>query len=155
MKKIKDIESGIKLTKGENKMRKLFLIASLAILTIVTSNAQTQGDWYIGTGEIADVSWTEWSISPTIGYGITNDLMIGTSISQADSTQDISYDLHARYFLDNYFVYVATNGLSTEGLSYGIGKQFTFHNAVYIEPKVIYNSEERTTNLRLGFGLRF
>lgn len=136
-------------------MRKLSLILSLAFLTIVNANAQTQGDWYVGTGDIADVSWTDWSISPTVGYGITNDLMVGIALSQADSTVDLSYDLHARYYLANYFVYVATNGLSTDGLTYGVGKQFTFHKSIYVEPKVIYDSGNQTTNLTLGFGLRF
>ena len=42
---------------------------TLAVLCTVAVNAQNvKGDWYVGTGDIANVSWTEWSVSPTVGY---------------------------------------------------------------------------------------
>ena len=63
-----------------------------------TCCANAKGDWYIGTGDIANVSWTEWSLSPTVGYAFTDDLMVGLNVSQADSTEDVALDLHARYF---------------------------------------------------------
>ena len=81
--------------------------------------------------------------------------MVGTSLSQADSTSDMDIDIHARYFWKGYFGYVATSGLSTDNLSIGAGKMFTFRHNVYVDPKVVYNVGEETTNLQLGFGLKF
>ena len=136
-------------------MRKLILTLALCVATIVGTQAQTKGDWYVGTGDIADVAWTSWAVSPTVGYGVMDNLMVGLSVSQADSTVDVSYDFHARYFVRGYFVYAATSGLDTETLSLGVGKMFTVHKGVYVDPKIVYNTEDKTTNLTLGFGLKF
>tara|TARA_A100001201_G_scaffold83988_1_gene74525 strand:- start:253 stop:666 length:414 start_codon:yes stop_codon:yes gene_type:complete len=135
-------------------MKKLLMSITLC-LCILGLNAQDKSDIYIGAGDIANKAWTEWSVSPTIGYGITDNLMVGLNVSQVDSTVDISYDLHARYYMNGYFIYVATSGLDTENMSYGVGKMFTFHKGVYIDPKIVYDATAKTTNLMLGVGLRF
>ncbi len=135
-------------------MRKLILTAVL-VCGMVVANAQTKGDWYVGTGDIANVAWTEWSVSPTVGYGVTENLMIGASVAQADSTVDMDIDFHARYFWKGYFAYLATDGLSTDNMALGLGKLFTIHKGVFVDPKVVYNTGAKTTNLMLGFGLKF
>jgi hypothetical protein len=127
----------------------------LAVATIFTTQAQEKGDWYVGTGDVANIAWTDWAMSPTVGYGLMDNLMIGLSVSQLDSTVDMTYDLHARYFVRGYFVYASTNGLNTDALSVGLGKMFTIHKGVYVDPKIVYNTEAKTTNLTLGFGLKF
>ena len=58
-------------------MKKSILTLVLAFVTIVATQAQTKGDWYVGTGDISNVSWTDWAVSPTVGYGVTDNLMIG------------------------------------------------------------------------------
>jgi len=136
-------------------MRKIILTVVLACATILATQAQTKGDWYIGTGDVSNVAWTELAVSPTVGYGVTDNIMVGLSVAQADSTVDVSYDLHARYFVKGYFVYVATSGLDTETLSLGVGRLFTIHKGIYIDPKLVYNTAQKTTNLTLGFGLKF
>ena len=136
-------------------MKKLILSLALGLLCILGVNAQEKGDWYIGTGNIANTAWTEWSVSPTVGYGVTNDLMIGVNVSQADSTADMAVDLHARYFWKGYFAYVATTGINTDDMVIGAGKMFTFHKGVYVDPKVVYDMTAKTTNLQLGVGLKF
>jgi pheromone shutdown protein TraB len=103
-------------------MRKLILSLALGLLTVAGVNAQEKGNWYIGTGDIANKAWTEWSVSPTVGYGLTDNLMVGLNVSQADSTADVALDLHARYFWKGYFAYVATTGLNTDNVSVGAGK---------------------------------
>ena len=135
-------------------MRKLILTFVLAC-GIFAANAQEKGDWYVGTGDIANVAWTEWSVSPTVGYGVTENLMIGASVAQADSTVDMDIDFHARYFWKGYFAYLATDGLSTDNMALGLGKLFTIHKGVFVDPKVVYNTGDKTTNLTLGFGLKF
>tara|TARA_R110001592_G_scaffold185535_3_gene429588 strand:- start:59 stop:469 length:411 start_codon:yes stop_codon:yes gene_type:complete len=136
-------------------MKNLILTIALCFATIVATQAQTKGDWYIGTGDIANVAWTDWSVSPTVGYGVMENLMIGASVSQADSTVDMDIDFHARYFWKGYFGYLATNGLSTDGMTVGLGKLFTLRKNVYVDPKIVYNTGDKTTNLTLGFGFTF
>jgi len=136
-------------------MRTIILTAVLACATLLSTQAQTKGDWYIGTGDVANVAWTEWALAPTVGYAVTNDLMIGMSVSQADSTADMEMDFHARYFVKGYFVYAAAKGLDTDNLNIGLGKMFNIRNNVFVDPKLVYNTGEKTTNLMLGFGLKF
>jgi len=135
-------------------MRKLILTIIMAC-GLFGVQAQDRGDWYVGTGDIANTAWTEWAVSPTVGYGIMDNLMVGLNVSQADSTADMTYDFHARYYLANYFVYAATSGFNTGAMSVGVGKMFTVYKGVFIDPKIVYNAGEKTTNLTLGFGLKF
>ena len=137
-------------------MKKLIILLALAF-TFTAANAQEKGNWYVGTGDVANVAWTEWSISPTIGYGVAENLMVGLNVSQADSSEDLGVDVHARYFFNqkNYFAYVAVEDFDTDLLKVGVGKMFTFHKSMYIDPKVVYDVNAKTTNLTLGFGLKF
>ena len=114
-------------------MRKIMMSFALAVLCTIGVNAQTQGDWYVGTGDIANAAWTEWS----------------------DSTADMQVDLHARYFMNTWFLYAETTGLNTDNLKVGAGKMFTFHKGVFVDPKVVYDLTEETVNLTLGVGLKF
>ena len=136
-------------------MKKIVMSFALAVLCTIGVNAQAQGDWYIGTGDIADIAWTEWSIAPTVGYGITDNLMVGMNVSQEDSTADMQVDLHARYFMNTWFLYAETTGLNTDDLKVGAGKMFTFHKGVFVDPKVVYDLSAETVNLTLGVGLKF
>ena len=138
----------------------MILTFALSLLVVVGVNAQNaKGDWYIGTGEVSNVAWTEWSIAPSIGYGVSDKLMVGVNLSQADSTEGMVVDLHARYFMafggHDVYAYLAAPDMNTDNLSLGLGKMFTFHKNVYVDPKVVYNVGEKTTNLQLGFGLKF
>ena len=136
-------------------MRTIILTAVLACATFLSTQAQTKGDWYIGTGDVANVAWTEWALAPTVGYGVIDNLMVGLSVSQADSTVDMELDFHARYFVKGYFVYAAAKDLDTDNLKIGLGKMFTIRNNVFVDPKVVYSTGEKTTNLMLGVGLKF
>ena len=128
---------------------------ALAVLCAVSVNAQERGDWYIGTGDIANTAWTEWSIAPTVGYGITDNFMVGVNVSQADSSAEMVLDAHVRYFYNGLFGYVSAPNLDTDLLSIGVGKMFTLHKCVYVDPKVVYDTNMKTTNLMLGVGFKF
>jgi len=145
-------------------MKKTILSLATIVLLALGANAQenTKGDWYVGTGNIANLAWTDWSVSPTLGYGVTDNLMVGLDLSQADSDADLSMGLHARYFLsvagEDLFIYAASTdvlNLDTPSLNVGVGKFFTFHKGMYVDPKIVYDLNEKTTNLQLGFGLKF
>ena len=138
----------------------MILTFALSLLVAVGVNAQNaKGDWYIGTGDIANVAWTELSVAPTLGYGVSDKLMVGINLSQVDSSADMVLDLHARYFMTlgghDVYAYASAPDMNTDNLSLGLGKIFTFHKNVYVDPKVVYNVGEKTTNLQLGFGLKF
>ena len=129
---------------------------ALAVLCAVSVNAQNaKGNWYLGTGDIANTAWTELSIAPTVGYAISDNLMVGCNVSQADSSAEMVLDAHVRYFYNGLFGYVSAPNLDTDRLNIGVGKMFTFHRGIYIDPKVVYNTSEKTTNLMLGVGLKF
>jgi len=137
-------------------MKNVLMSFALAILCIVSVNAQNaKGNWYLGTGDFANTAWTEWSVAPTVGYGITDKLMVGLNVSQADSSAEMELDVHARYFYKGYFAYASAPNLDTDMLSIGVGKMFSFHKVIYIDPKVVYDTNLKTTNLMLGFGLKF
>ena len=138
---------------------------ALAVLCTVGVNAQNvekscckdnvKGTWYVGANDIANVVWTEWALAPTVGYAINDNLAIGVNLSQTDSIADVVIDLNARYFWKGYFVYGSLPNLDTDMLSVGFGKMFSLHRGVYVDPKVVHNLNEGTTNLMLGVGLKF
>jgi hypothetical protein len=137
-------------------MKNVLMSFALAVLCTVSVNAQNaKGDWYLGTGDIANTAWTEWSIAPTVGYAISDNLMVGCNVSQADSSAEMVLDAHVRYFYNGLFGYVSAPNLDTDNLTIGVGKMFTFHKVMYIDPKVVYDTNLKTTNLMLGFGLKF
>jgi hypothetical protein len=139
-------------------MKNFFFSVMLCMFAVCyTTNAQNaKGDWYVGTGDITGVAWTDWAVNPTIGYSFTDDLVIGCSVAQADSSADLDLDFTARYFWKGYFAGIETDGFSTEGVKLNFGKMFAFHNnSIFVDPKVVYDSSLKTTNLRLGFGLKF
>ena len=134
-------------------MRKLIIL--LAVAFTFTVNAQEKGDWYVGTGDMSNVSFKNLAIAPSVGYGFTDKLMVGFSIAQADSSADLTFDINARYFYKGFFAYGALESFDTETLKLGIGKMFTIRKGVYVDPKVVYNTQTETTNMMLGFGLKF
>ena len=85
--------------------------------------------------------------------------MVGVNLSQADSSESMVLDLHARYFMTlgghDVYVYGSAPDVDTDNLSLGLGKMFTVHKSVFVEPKVVYHSGEKTTNMMLGFGMKF
>ena len=137
-------------------MRNLILTIALGLLMTLGVNAQNaKGDWYVGAGDISGVSWTDWSINPTVGYAITDNLVIGGTVAQADSTVDMDMDFNIRYFWNGYFASVDLDGISTDGMVVGVGKMFALRSNVYVDPKVSYNIDEGTTNMSVGFGFKF
>ena len=70
-------------------MKKLILSLALIVGIAISTNAQNaKGDWYVGTGDVANVAWTDWAISPTLGYSVSDQLMVGLGLSQLDSSNN-------------------------------------------------------------------
>jgi len=124
-------------------------------MTLGVNAQNVKGDWYIGTGDIAGIAWTDWAINPTVGYAVTDNIVVGGTVSQADSTVDMNIDFNVRYFWNGYFASVDLDGLTTDGMVVGFGKMFTFRKNVFVDPKISYDIDGGTTNLGVGFGLKF
>lgn len=136
-------------------MKNIFLTMCL-IATCMLSQAQnTKGTFYVGTGDVANVAWTDWAVSPTVGYAFTDALVIGGSVSQEDMDADMNLDFYARYFWNGMFVHAGMNGLNFDEMTLGLGKMFTLRNNVYVDPAIVYSSGAETVNLTLGFGFNF
>ena len=136
-------------------MKKLFLSIILTIGLLFTANSQNaKGDWYVGTGDITNVAWTDWAVSPSLGYAVTENLVLGGSVSQAVN-EDMDLDMSAKYFFKGYFAGVNLDGFSTEGMVFELGKMFMFHKGVYVAPSFRYDYDAETFNLGFGFGMKF
>ena len=133
----------------------IFTIALGLLMTLGVNAQNVKGDWYIGTGDIAGIAWTDWAINPTVGYAVTDNIVVGGTVSQADSTVDMNIDFNVRYFWNGYFASVDLDGLTTDGMVVGFGKIFTFRKNVFVDPKISYDINGGTTNLGVGFGLKF
>ena len=133
----------------------IFTIALGLLMTLGVNAQNAKGDWYIGTGDIAGIAWTDWAINPTVGYAVTDNLVVGGTVAQADSTVDMNIDFNLRYFLKGYFASVDLDGLTTDGMVVGFGKMFTFRKNVFVDPKISYDIDGGTTNLGVGFGFKF
>ena len=138
-------------------MRNFILTLTLAVFTAFGANAQnTKGDWYVGTGDISNVAWTDLSLSPEIGYAFSDDYMVGMTVSQADSTADMEFGLNGRYFYKGFFGYAAINDFDFDQVKIGVGKLFEFHRgSMFVDPKIVYDLGMETTNMTIGFGLKF
>ena len=136
-------------------MRNLILTFAL-ICGLTASQAQnTKGTFYVGTNDIANIAWTDWAVSPSVGYAFTDALVIGGSVSQDSTDADMNLDFYARYFWNGMFVHAGMNGLNFDEIELGLGKQFTIKENVYVDPKLVYNAGSETVNLGIGFGFKF
>ena len=138
-------------------MKNFILTLALIALVSIGANAQnTKGDWYVGTSDFTNTAWTELSIQPTIGYAFSDKYMVGMSLAQADSTEDMTLGLEGRYFHKGFFGYVALNDFDFDQAQLGVGRMFEFHKgSMFVDPKIVYDLGMETTNLQIGFGLKF
>ena len=69
-------------------MKNFILTLIVTVGLVFSASAQNaKGDWYVGTGDIANVAWTDWALSPTIGYFISDNFMVGLSLGMSSSSQ--------------------------------------------------------------------
>ena len=71
-------------------MKKLFTILTIVALSITISFAQ-QGTVALGVGSnLANQSWQNYSLVPTVGYFISDNMMIGTGFTMSLSSDEVS-----------------------------------------------------------------
>ena len=139
-------------------MKKLFLSLALGLLLAFGVNAQNadnkKGDWYVGTGDISGIAWTDWAISPSLGYAVTDNVVCGLNLHQ-EVGGDEYLDLYARYYLGVYYVHVGVNEFNFNNAEIGYGMLFMINKNVYVDPCFVYNAGDETSNLQLRFGFKF
>jgi hypothetical protein len=70
------------------KMKKLFTILTVVAISTTMTFAQ-QGTVAIGVGSnLADVSWQNYSLTPTVGYFINDNMMVGTGFIMSTETDN-------------------------------------------------------------------
>ena len=73
----------------KKKMKKLFTILTVVAISTTMTFAQ-QGSVAIGVGSnLANVSWQDYELIPTVGYFIADNMMVGTGFSMGSSTLDV------------------------------------------------------------------
>jgi hypothetical protein len=69
-------------------MKKLFTILTVVAISTTMTFAQ-QGSVALGVGsDLADKPWQDYSLTPTVGYFITDNMMIGTGFSMGSSSRE-------------------------------------------------------------------
>ena len=69
-------------------MKKLFTILTVVAISTTLSFAQ-QGSVAIGVGSnLANFSWQDYSLTPTVGYFIADNMMIGTGFAMGSETDN-------------------------------------------------------------------
>ena len=82
-------------------MKKLFTILTVVAISTTMTFAQ-QGSVAIGVGSnLADVSWQDYSLTPTVGYFISDNMMVGTGFAMGSSSEeeyDVEYESGDEHF---------------------------------------------------------
>jgi hypothetical protein len=146
-------------------LRKLMVVAALALLPAAAANAQFQaGDWELTLGANAahgpDVNGVSFSGSGALGYFLTKELEVGVrqSVGYTDLTSGAnggsSWDASTRIALDYHFdlgrwqPYIGGN----IGYVYGDGVQDTWEAAPEAGVKFFVNA---TTFIQVGVEYQF
>lgn len=108
-------------------MKKIFTILTIVSLSTTISFAQ-QGTVALGVGSnLADKSWQDYSLVPTVGYFMTDNIMVGTGFSMSisnDENNDVDYTSStmsispfARFYLnENMYMLAGVNIISSSDI---------------------------------------
>ena len=127
-------------------MKKLFTMLTVVAISTTMSFAQS-GTVAIGVGsDLGDVAWTQYSLSPTVGYFISDNILVGTGFSMKTgdgngTEQGMSISPFGRYYLSSSLYAMAgidldipKDGDATTGIDAGIGATLMWNDKVAIEP---------------------
>ena len=77
-------------------MKKLFTIVLVSFLAINTSLAQVDGEGTVILGaytELSNSPWSQVTLTPTIGYFLSDQIAVGLMFSLNTSKEDTEYDV--------------------------------------------------------------
>jgi len=149
--------------KNQFVMKKL-LSLFIVVFAFSFANAQSAGDWYLGTGSSAAAGWSSWALEANVGYGIADDWMGGMSFSRTDDGATMAFELFTRHFFKGLYAEGSVNMSTTgdAGVGVALGKMFMWGNHFYMDPHLAYTAgglngdmSNKTTSLGLGLGVKF
>ena len=142
-------------------MKKLFTILTVVAISTTMTFAQ-QGSVAIGVGSnLADVSWQDYSLTPTVGYFITDNMMVGTGFSMGSSSEEyngmtvksgsMNISPFFRFYMNDVFLSAGVaigstkyeedddmwkleDKTSTFGLNVAVGYSLMWNDRICIEP---------------------
>ena len=147
-------------------MKKLFTILTVVAFSTTMSFSQTEaGTFHIG-GNIGDVAWTSWSVSPTVGYFVMDGLAVGTGFEMYSgdnaAMEGMSISPFVRYYLNDLVFANASlamvmpkDGDTETAIAIGTGLSLMWNERVAIEPGIGLLSMEDYMGISMNLGISF
>jgi hypothetical protein len=145
-------------------MKKLFTILTVVAISTTMTFAQ-QGSVALGVGsDVGDIEWTMYSLSPTVGYFISDNILVGTGFSMRSgdghSNEGMSISPYARYYITSSLYAMAgldmempKEGDGTTGIDAGIGATLMWNDKVAIEPGFGLSIGDETMDIGFSLGI--
>ena len=154
-------------------MKKLFTLFTVVALSTTMSFSQTEAGTFHISGNIGDVAWTDWAVSPTVGYFISDGFAValGFSMESGDnSSKTMNLAPQARYYFSDLMFaqagismttidkdVAAAAGVeeSTTDIIAGVGLELMWMDRVAIEPTLNLTSGDERMTIGMGLGIAF
>ena len=147
-------------------MKKLFTMLTVVAISATMSFAQS-GTFALGVGsDMAGTSWQDYSIDPTVGYFISDVMLIGTGFNMSSgdaSTETTEISPFVRYYLNSSLYAMGGLSMVTVGeadavtdIKAGLGLSLMWNDKVAIEPAfgALIGDENLELGLSIGISIR-
>jgi len=137
-------------------MKKLFTILTVVAISTTMTFAQ-QGSVAIGVGSnLADVSWQDYSLTPTVGYFISDNMMVGTGFAMGSSSQeenDVKYEDGGMNISPFFRFYMNDAFFASAGIAIGSSSSTTDASSGGITNTSEYKTSTFGLNAGVGYSL--
>ena len=144
-------------------MKKLITILMVVASSTTISFAQS-GTFALGVGsDMAGSSWQDYSLEPTVGYFIADNMLVGTGFTMESgdaSSNKMEMSPFFRYYLSGSLY--AMGGItmitekdkdSTTDIDVGVGLSLMWNDKVAIEPSLGVAIGDEIMEIALGIGI--
>ena len=123
-------------------MKKLFTIVLVSVFAINTTFAQVEGEGTVILGaqtELSNSAWSMVTMTPTIGYFLSDKIAVGLKFSLNTSSDDTEYDVLGSTTNEKY-----TETESSSNMSIGPWVRFYMGDIFFINAGVTLGSGSKT-----------
>jgi len=123
-------------------MKKLITILLVSFLAINTTFAQVEGEGTVILGaytELSNSPWSQVTLTPTIGYFLSDQIAVGLMFSLSTSTEDTEYDVSGSTTNEKY-----TETESSSNMGIGPWVRFYMGDIFFINAGVLIGSGSET-----------
>ena len=141
-------------------MKKLFTILTVVAISTTMTFAQ-QGTVAIGVGSnLANVSWQDYALVPTVGYFLNDNMMVGTGFMSMTTTEEVldGSGLYSTEYKDggmSLSPFVRYYMGETLFISAGMAINSTSSTSEWSYLTESFESEERTTETGIAVGVGY